>query len=547
MNNWAVRLCCFVGACSVSLTMVGCGYVGSPPGSENPGTPTTSQIQHIVVIFQENVSFDHYFGTYPNALNLPGESSFSALASSPAVDGLSPSLLSNNPNAKNIANGLGATNPFRLSPSDAATADQNHDYHAEQRAFDGGAMDLFPFSVGAADGPGMGTGIAATTGLTMGYYDGNTVTALWNYAQHYAMSDRFFGTTFGPSTIGAVNLISGQTNGAINDANAGGLMVSDGSGGYSLIANADPVNDVCSTTSGGLIHMTGRNVGDLLNAANVTWGFFAEGFDTTLSNADGSTGCRRSHTSMITKQTSRDYIPHHEAFQYYAATANPSHARPTSIQMIGHANDGSTAHQYDIHDFFDAVAAGNFPSVSFLKSAAYRDGHAGYSDPLDEQAFLVHAINTIEQTSQWANTVIIVAYDDSDGWYDHVTDVINGSATTSDAFSAPEKCGDGTTALAGVAPSTLHAQGRCGYGPRLPLLVISPWARANYVSHTVTDQTSILRFIEDNFLSGQRIGKGSYDAIANSIGDMLDSSQSAPQNGAVFLLNGTTGQVTANP
>jgi phospholipase C len=177
-----------------------------------------------VVIFQENVSFDHYFGTYPNALNLPGESSFSALASSPAVDGLSPSLLSNNPNAKNIANGLGATNPFRLSPSDAATADQNHDYHAEQRAFDGGAMDLFPFSVGAADGPGMGTGIAATTGLTMGYYDGNTVTALWNYAQHYAMSDRFFGTTFGPSTIGAVNLISGQTNGAINDANAGGLM-----------------------------------------------------------------------------------------------------------------------------------------------------------------------------------------------------------------------------------------------------------------------------------------------------------------------------------
>jgi phospholipase C len=175
--------------------------------------------------------------------------------------------------------------------------------------------------------------------------------------------------------------------------------------------------------------MTSRNIGDLLNAAGVTWGFFAEGFDTTASNSDGSTGCRRSHTSTITRQTSRDYIPHHEAFQYYVSTANPTHARPTSIEMIGHANDGSTAHQYDIHDFFDAVAAGNFPSVSFLKSAAYRDGHAGYSDPLDEQAFLVHAINTIEQTPQWANTVIIVAYDDSDGWYDHVSNVINGSAT----------------------------------------------------------------------------------------------------------------------
>jgi phospholipase C len=538
---------CFVGSFSLTLTLIGCGYVSSHPGSETSSTPTSGDIQHIVVIFQENVSFDHYFGTYPNAMNLPGESSFIALPASPAVDGLSQALLLNNPNWKNAANGSGAANPFRLSPSNAATADQDHDYQAEQRAFDAGGMDLFPFSVGAADGPGMGSGIATTTGLTMGYYDGNTVTALWNYAQHYAMSDRFFGTTFGPSTVGAVNLISGQTNGVINDANAGGVVISDGSGGFSLIANADPVDDICSATSGALIHMTSRNIGDLLNAAGVTWGFFAEGFDTMISNSDGSTGCGRSHTSAITGQTSRDYIPHHEAFQYYVSTANPTHARPTSVQMIGRANDGSTAHQYDIHDFFDAVAAGNFPSVSFLKSAAYRDGHAGYSDPLDEQAFLVHAINTIEQTPQWANTVILVAYDDSDGWYDHVSNVINGSATKSDAFSSPGQCGNGATALAGVAPSTLHAQGRCGYGPRLPLLVISPWARANYVSHTVTDQTSILRFIEDNFLSGGRIGQGSYDAIANSIGDMLDLNHSTPQNGAVVLLNGTTGQVTANP
>ena len=111
--------------------------------------------------------------------------------------------------------------------------------------------------------------------------------------------------------------------------------------------------------------------------------------------------------------------------------------------MIGHANDGSTQHQYDIHDFFDAVAAGNFPTVSFLKSAAYRDGHAGYSDPLDEQAFLVHAINTIEQTPQWASTVIIVAYDDSDGWYDHMSNVVNGSATAKDTLSSAGKCGKG--------------------------------------------------------------------------------------------------------
>ncbi|HET6219098.1 MAG TPA: alkaline phosphatase family protein, partial [Acidobacteriaceae bacterium] len=393
------------------------------------------------------------------------------------------------------------------------------------------------------DSPGLGSGIAATTGLTMAYYDGNTVTAMWNYAQHYAMSDRFFGTTFGPSTLGAINLISGQTNGVVNDGNAGGNMVSDGYGGYTLFGNAAPVNDICSATSGALIHMTGRNIGDLLNAAGETWGFFHEGFDTSVINSNGTTGCRRSNKSDVTRQTPLDYSPVVNPFQYYASTANPLHMKTTSPQMIGHPNDGATNHQYDMHDFFQALKVGNFPAVSFLKSAAYRDGHAGYSDPLDEQAFLTDVINTIEQTPQWKNTVVILTYDDSDGWYDHVSNVVNGSESMKDGFSGPGKCADGTTALPGVDPGTLHAQGRCGYGPRLPLLVISPWAKPNYVSHAVTDQTSILRFIEDTFLSQQRIGQGSFDEIAGSLGDMLDFSQAAPQNGAVILLDATTGQI----
>ena len=108
-------------------------------------------------------------------------------------------------------NGAGATNPFRLDRSEAATADQDHDYMAEQLAFDHGLMDAFPASVGTAGPPPSAPPIAPTTGLTMGYYDGNTVTALWNYAQHFAMSDNSYGTIFGPSTRGAVNLVSGQT------------------------------------------------------------------------------------------------------------------------------------------------------------------------------------------------------------------------------------------------------------------------------------------------------------------------------------------------
>jgi phospholipase C len=546
MVHRIVIICSLLLGSLAASTFNGCGYTSALPGSEGSNTSPTANIQHIVVIFQENVSFDHYFGTYPNALNLPGETPFTALPGTPAVDGLSPDLLLNNPNASNKSNGAGAANPFRLAPINAATADQDHGYSAEQLAFDGGAMDLFPRSVGTADTRNLGSGIAATTGLTMAYYDGNTVTAIWNYAQHYAMSDRFFGTTFGPSTLGAINLISGQTNGAVNDANAHGSIVSDGNGGYTLYANANPVNDVCAATSAATVHMTGRNVGDLLNEAGLTWGFFHEGFDLAVVNSNGTTGCRRSNLSYVTRQTKLDYTPFLNPFQYYASTANPKHARPTSLQMIGHANDGDTNHQYDIHDFFDAVKAGNFPAVSFLKSAAYRDGHAGYSDPLDEEAFLMHAINFIQQTPQWSNTIIIVTYDDSDGWYDHVHNIVNGSATAKDGFSGAGKCGDGTSALPGVEASNLHAQGRCGNGPRLPLLVISPWAKPNYVSHTVTDQSSILRFIEDTFLNQHRIGQGSYDAITGSIGDMLDLSGTAPQNGAVVVLDEATGLITSH-
>src|ERR1700733_4750812 len=336
MIHGTPRICVSFLSCFLLLVLAGCGYTSNlPVNSEATDGAPNGPVQHVVVIFQENVSFDHYFGTYPYALNLPGESRFEPRPGTPTVDGLSLDLMRNNPNASNPSNGAGATNPFRLSPANAATADQDHGYKAEQAAFHAGAMDLFPRSVGAADGPKLGSGIAATTGLTMGYYDGNTVTALWNYAQHYAMSDRFFGTTFGPSTLGALNLISGQTNGVVNDGNAAGNMVSDGNGGFTLIRNATPVNDICSSTSGALVHMTGKNVGDLLNAAGVTWGFFHEGFDTSVINVNGTTGCRRSNWSEVTGQTPLDYLPVVNPFQYYASTANPLHTRPTSISMIG--------------------------------------------------------------------------------------------------------------------------------------------------------------------------------------------------------------------
>ena len=140
----------------------------------------------------------------------------------------------------------------------------------------------------------------------------------------------------------------------------------------------------------------------------------------------------RSTTSQITATNKADYIPHHQPFQYYASTANPSHARPTSKSAIGFTDVAN--HQYDIHDFFDAINSGNYPAVSFLKAPGFQDGHAGYSDPLDEQTFVVQVINFLQQNADWAHTAVVIAYDDSDGWYDHqMSPIVNQSATASDA------------------------------------------------------------------------------------------------------------------
>jgi phospholipase C len=182
--------------------------------------------------------------------------------------------------------------------------------------------------------------------------------------------------------------------------------------------------------------------------------------------------------------------------------------------MIGYTDQAN--HPYDMSDFWAAADAGNLPAVSFLKAPAYQDGHAGYSDPLDEQTFIVDTINRLEKLPTWSSTAVIIGYDDSDGWYDHVMPpIVNSSRDSGDS--------NGDALNGGACGSGAPAGGyelRCGYGQRLPLLVISPYAKTNFVDHTVTDQASILTFIEENFGLG-RIGDGSYDAMSNALTQMF--------------------------
>jgi len=534
-------------AMAIGLYACGGGNNSNPSSSQSIQNrlATATPIKHVVVIYNENVSFDHYFATYPNAANPAGEPAFTPAAGTPAINGLSGTLLTANPNFTNTANGTAAANPFRLDRTQAATADQNHAYTAEQHAYDNGAADLFPKFTGK--GTAGGAGAFGTAGQVMGYYDGNTVGALWNYAQKFAMSDNAYTSTYGPSTPGALEVVSGQTNGLtpvkfstgpVSATATGSYYVNDGQGGFTLINDVDPANDTCSSTTDTAL-LSAKNIGDLLNAQNISWGGFMGGFNLTTVNSNGTTGCKRSTLSPVVGQATADYVPHHNWFQYFASTANPTHARPSSAAVIGLSleADGKTPepanHQYDTDDFFATVKAGNYPSVSFIKAPAFQDGHAGYSDPLDEQAFTAKIVNFLQQQPDWSSTAVIVAWDDSDGWYDHAYAVPTSSSfdAIADQVNGAGTCGTSTAPL-GVKGAPVN--GRCGPGTRIPFVVISPWAKVNYVDHTQISQASVVRFIEDNWLNGARLGGGSFDATAGSINGMFNFS-GAGNNPTLFV------------
>jgi phospholipase C len=485
-----------------SFALALCGLLTAAPLAAAPPA-TTTPIKHIVVIFQENRSFDQYFATYPHAANLPGEPQFHALPGTPTVNGLATAgLLNNNPNS---------ANPQRLGPADAIVCSDSHDYTDEQNAFDHGLMDMFPEHTASSGCP---------LSQVVDYFDGNTVTALWNYAQHFAMSDNSFNTTFGPSSPGAVNLVSGQTHGIA--ASLGDISGDTIEG--TLIGDADPLYDDCGSPD--QVGLSGKNIGDLLTEKAVTWGWFEGGFS----------DCNQTHTTT-NGGVRKDYIPHHQPFMYYASTANPHHLPPTSVAMIGHQGDQAN-HQYDIPDFWNAANAGNLPAVSFIKAPAYQDGNAGYSNPLLEQQFVVDFVNRLQALPTWSSTAVLLAWDDSGGWYDHVTaPVVSQSQTPRDALTGPGLCGSNPAKVLG------GYQGRCGYGTRLPMLVVSPWARQNFVDHGVTDQTSIIRFIEDNWQTG-RIGDSSFDALAGDIKPLFDFRKSTPN--PPLILSTTTGEPTGS-
>ena len=258
----AVATCAAGGGVAMARTHTGEHQSQAVRSHHKRAGATRTPIKHVVVIYQENVSFDHYFGTYPHAANTDGHR-FTPAPGTPAVDGLLPATSRSLPPALRHSSNLTTHNPNSAQPqrldSSATGAtpgqgqlncDQDHNYSDEQKAFDNGRMDKFVPSVGAGAGTGP-TGAPCSAAQVMDYFDGNTVTGLWNYAQHFAMSDNSFGTTFGPSTPGAINVASGDTGNVdmAHTANNPSIstptspdddLTANGKGGYSLTNDAQP-------------------------------------------------------------------------------------------------------------------------------------------------------------------------------------------------------------------------------------------------------------------------------------------------------------------
>ena len=375
---------------AIPMILLGVLLTANIAADANPSAPdqgTVTPIQHVVVIFDENTSFDHYFATYPVATNPPDEPAFTAKPDTSAVIGLNGPLLTDNPNA--VAADNPQYNPVRLDRTEPVTCDNSNHYIAEQEAYNNGLVDMFPEDTGCANGAG-----TYDDSIVMDYYDGNSVTALWNYAQNYALNDNAFGTTFGTSTMGALNVISGLGGpavaytatsaptdtsalpiaGATTTTNVKGTLVNG-----QIIGNIDPTYDDCSysgqpdaSTQTAAMAPSALNVGNLLDAAGVTWGFFEGGFAPTVpyNPATGAPAQCGESEANVGGEIQGAYSTHYDAFQYFASTSNPHHLPPSSPSMIGYADQAN--HQYDISDFWIAADSGNLPAVSYLKAPATR-------------------------------------------------------------------------------------------------------------------------------------------------------------------------------
>jgi phospholipase C len=429
------------------------------------------KVKHVFVIYQENRSFDSYFGTFPGAENLEA-----ARAEEQGFRQYDPL-------------GNQWVTPFRLTVSD--TADANHARLALITKSDGGRMDLFvsteEFGLLAR---GYSREDAQRVGLlTMGFEDCDTVPYLWMYARNFALFDHFFQAMYAPSTPGNIDLIAAQTGQTQWARHADEQVDAEGSGpGVPVVDDLEPAfgpygdgskplpgkaqDDLTFATL--MLTLSGREAGnakkdndDIKEDINVLahsgrsavpWGWYQEGF----AFKPGAT-------------TSPAYVTHHNAPQYFGyLRQNPYFwsGEHDVTELIPRIEQGTLGDRGVIFvkggyiDPFGFKPADTSPYVQqhFMGD----DDHPGYSDSQVSEAFVAKFVNAIAKSKYWSDSVILITWDDSEGFYDHV------------APPQFERCPDG------------HP---CGDGPRVPAIIISPYAKDHAILHDVADHTSFAKML----------------------------------------------------
>ncbi|MGC9158111.1 MAG: phospholipase C [Terracidiphilus sp.] len=426
-----------------------------------------AHIRHVFVIYQENRSFDSYFGSFPGADNLStAEARAHGFRQWDAI-------------------GHQWMTPFPLVASD--TADADHSRKALIAKSDHGRMDDF---VGYEEAkgkyflPGSRQRARQMGLLTMAYEDCRTIPFLWMYAHRFSLYDHIFQAMYGPSTPGNIDLIAaqtGQTQAARDPEQAdrpgsaaGEPVIGDANpkfGPYANPAEAKETLQNDQTYATLMLSLSGGkarrvkvdtddvkdDIGELarLNHSAVAWAWYQEGF----GNGEGD-----NHPA---------YIPHHNAPQYFGyIRRNPS----------------LWSGEHDLLDFFDVIGKRELPSrsVVFVKGGSRNpfgwkpasplaagllgdDDHPGYSDSQLSESMVAKVVNAVARSPYWRDSAIIVLWDDSEGFYDHVPP------------PQFEPCPD---------------RQPCGDGPRVPLILISPFARSGAIVSDPGDHASFAKFLD---------------------------------------------------
>jgi phospholipase C len=405
---------------TLSQIIMGCGIVYSS-GNPNPvaqcleAGQSRSNIQHVVVIIQENHSFDSYFANYCTA----------PVGSNPTCT-TGPECCETGPTE------VSGVSPTVLTDSQNIAYDPNHFKDCELSEINGGLMNGFVSGIWQCSDP-----------QNFAYADAATVSTYWNYAKTSALADRFFQPAAGASTQ--------------NDM-------------YLARAEAVFIDDMFVPTSiGAVCYPRGKwatykdpTIGDLLNSCGVSWSFYSEGYQTALSNP------------LICTDGGDGYDPTDNPFQYFDSLRDNPRL------------------QKDYTAFAADIASGNLPSVSYVKGNEAHNEHPG-STITEGEMFVTNTVAAVLNSPIYQNnTLILLMPDESGGFYDHVS-----------------------------PPPTSPVDGQ-PYGSRIPFLAIGYFAKPNSISHVVMEHSSIVRFIEWNFLDGEPGQLGTRDATVNGIGSLLD-------------------------